>query len=316
MVLLLTSSYDITGDLFVDHCGSQNLFRFNYDLFDKYQLTFSDTGFVIRDPSGRQISNTEVTACYWRKPYPFAVQTVPNTELFFEEHQRRYLLRELSSILERTGVWHLLRNPACLPVGKATQMIVAQAFFPVPEWRITGGEAISSLPDQPVVKALIQVPVDGKNFLVTQRVADRRLSPQFCWFVQTEVRATHDVTAVYACGKIFAWCFKRNPSAPLDWRITREGQDATNWFDCDLTDVELRGVQNLMAALKLHFGRLDFLRADDGTLYFLEVNQNGQFAWLDPNDRRGMLSWVFSCAVSPPGRHLSTHGSASVTHRC
>jgi len=39
------------------------------------------------------------------------------------------------------------------------------------------------------------------------------------------------------------------------------------------------------------FGRLDFLRDKEG-LWFLELNPNGQFAWLDPVGTQGVLKAV------------------------
>jgi D-alanine-D-alanine ligase-like ATP-grasp enzyme len=44
-----------------------------------------------------------------------------------------------------------------------------------------------------------------------------------------------------------------------------------------------------MKRCALRFGRLDFVLEDD-TLYFLEVNPNGQWAWLDLNDEVGLIT--------------------------
>ena len=40
------------------------------------------------------------------------------------------------------------------------------------------------------------------------------------------------------------------------------------------------------------FSRLDFLRDADGTLHFLEFNPNGQYAWLDLHNERGMFTAI------------------------
>lgn len=47
-----------------------------------------------------------------------------------------------------------------------------------------------------------------------------------------------------------------------------------------------------MEATSLEFGRLDFLKDQRGRLWFLEVNPNGQFAWLDTEGRFGVLDAV------------------------
>jgi hypothetical protein len=44
-----------------------------------------------------------------------------------------------------------------------------------------------------------------------------------------------------------------------------------------------------MRAIGLDFGRLDFLLKDE-TYWFLEVNSNGEWGWLDPDGSRGVLA--------------------------
>ena len=43
-----------------------------------------------------------------------------------------------------------------------------------------------------------------------------------------------------------------------------------------------------MKALKLKFGRFDFLIDKKNELWFLEVNSNGEWAWLDDNYQYGL----------------------------
>ena len=46
-----------------------------------------------------------------------------------------------------------------------------------------------------------------------------------------------------------------------------------------------------MKDIGLDFSRLDFLRKGK-TLYFLEANTNGQWAWLDLKRKHGLLDWM------------------------
>ena len=39
----------------------------------------------------------------------------------------------------------------------------------------------------------------------------------------------------------------------------------------------------------LKFGRLDFLVVENNQIVFLEVNPNGQWAWLDPYNENGLM---------------------------
>jgi hypothetical protein len=52
-----------------------------------------------------------------------------------------------------------------------------------------------------------------------------------------------------------------------------------------------------MDEMGLQFGRLDFLLNELG-YHFLEVNTNGEWAWLDPDGRHGLLPKVVD-EISP-----------------
>jgi hypothetical protein len=55
-----------------------------------------------------------------------------------------------------------------------------------------------------------------------------------------------------------------------------------------------------MTTLGLKYGRLDFLKDENNRWWFLEVNANGQFAWLDLDGSRGLLDAVFAMAAKAP----------------
>ena len=52
----------------------------------------------------------------------------------------------------------------------------------------------------------------------------------------------------------------------------------------------------------LQFGRLDFLQGQDG-YHFLEVNSNGEWAWLDTEGRYGLLPKVAEEIDPATARH-------------
>jgi hypothetical protein len=53
-----------------------------------------------------------------------------------------------------------------------------------------------------------------------------------------------------------------------------------------------------MQAMRLDFGRLDFLMGSDGEMYFCEVNPNPQYAWLDYDREYGLVRAVLD-EISP-----------------
>lgn len=76
----------------------------------------------------------------------------------------------------------------------------------------------------------------------------------------------------------------------VDWRKQINKMDL-KWTRYTInSDLEDR-IRGFMAEAKLEFGRLDFLLTD-GNEYFLEVNPNGQWAWLDMEGSEGIFDAV------------------------
>jgi D-alanine-D-alanine ligase-like ATP-grasp enzyme len=53
------------------------------------------------------------------------------------------------------------------------------------------------------------------------------------------------------------------------------------------------------------FGRFDFIRKD-GELWFLELNPNGQWAWLDEKNEHGLVSMVADAIKREDASHRSS----------
>lgn len=60
------------------------------------------------------------------------------------------------------------------------------------------------------------------------------------------------------------------------------------WKPCTLNAPEKNAIHKFMSKTGYGFGRFDFLRKNN-KLIFLELNPNGQWAWLDPNGEFGLL---------------------------
>ena len=219
----------------------------------------------------------------------------------YEEYQRRYVTREMTNLLRRQGCWFLVEPAAERRVGKLLQMIVAKGYFVIPPWAVVRSGRPLTLPRPLVVKALAQTAVGEMVYPVTTRCSDpTQLSSAFTWFLQTEVAATYDITIIFCCGKYFAYCMSRSHLSQPDWRIDESAYDEGMWKEYRLHERICDDINRFMVDLDLSFGRLDFLLDSEDQLHFLEVNPNGQYAWCDPDDRTGLLSWIFRCARTRP----------------
>lgn len=96
---------------------------------------------------------------------------------------------------------------------------------------------------------------------------------------QEWVEHDYAVRAVAVDGRIFASAIQAgSPAAYVDWR---SDYGSLRYGPAKIPPGVARGVRSLLASLRLRFGVLDFLVRPDGSWVHLEVNPNGQWAWID-----------------------------------
>ncbi len=294
MILILTCSFDQTTDLLLPLLGDVPIFRFNIDLWRSYSWVINNSGFRLRDHIGRTCDESEVGAVYLRKLL-FNPARIDVPAGGSEEDWCRH---ELVHVWE--GIRDLSHGNAKLAVvcpsltggwNKMRQMRVAAGFFRIPEWQIHQGAGTCTFTEPTVVKSLGSSAVGEGSLVMVKQVDHRSLSPGFPWFVQQLVKsATHDVTVAHIKGRNFAFEFSRDGFDGVDCRIPTF-QGTASWKRTTLSPEEDTAITAFMMTTGYTFGRLDFLR-DEAGLWFLEINPNGQFAWLDPQGTEGLLKAV------------------------
>ena len=293
MLLVLTHSEDVTTDLVLDRLKDLEVFRFNIDLWRSYEWRIGPQSFLLRDPTGRECVEERVSAVYLRKLFfnPPRVDVPSGGSL---ENWRRGEIEEvwtgIRDLAWQAGKLALVHPSPAGRWNKMRQMRVAAAYFRVPEWSVfRGGGAPLEAPV--VAKNFTQNPLGNGGLMTVQPVDPSHLSADFPWFLQRQVaEATHDVTIAWVDGGIFAYELSRDGFDGTDCRIPSVSHNRP-WLPFKLSTDEHRAVSAFMGATGYSFGRLDFLRDNRGLL-FLELNPNGQFAWLDPHGDNGLLDAV------------------------
>ncbi len=293
MILILSNRRDATTDLLMPLLEAHaEVFRFNVDLWRDYSWSISATGYELRDPTGRTCRECEVGAVYDRK----VMFDPPRIDVPAEGCPEAWLRNEV--LLIWSGIKDLaVHSGKCAlvhpsPHGtwyKMRQMRLSAEYFPVPAWQMLHRAPVQ-LAGEVVCKTNGVEPMGNGQILMVNKVDPARLDTAYPWFLQQCLScATHDVTVVYVNGKLFAYEMPRGGST--DCRIDTFN-NADTWTPCELTPEQSDSICRMMRRTGLSFSRMDFLRDADGTLHFLEFNVNGQYAWLDLHNERGLLTAI------------------------
>jgi hypothetical protein len=294
ITFLYSNSYDLSLDLLIRRLGTEQVFRFNLDLWRDYSLQIEARRFSIADPTGRSVSCDRIAKFLWRKPLTtqqlFPDRAVPREQIYQEE-ELAYAMRDVWNRLYLDGRAVLIDPVSDVLAGKLVQARIALRYFPVPSWRFVAGRSPGSTGIPPsVVKSLTSSRVGNRAILYTTRVSAEQLAPDAPWMIQDCVDASRDVTVVVVRDALFAFELERGgfPSGVVDWRQARTMTPEQSWKPHRLSPATASSIRQFMEAMSLHYGRLDFLLSGE-TYHFLEVNPNGEWGWLDPRGEAGIL---------------------------
>lgn len=294
MILILTCSFDTTTDLLIPYWNGLPVFRFNIDLWRDYSWSIGPSGFNLVDPLQRVCQEHEVGAVYLRK----LLFNPPRIDVLATGSEEGWCREEVTEVWEGIRDWAHHTNRLALvhpaPTGrwnKIRQMRAGVDYFRVPQWLVCHGTSPPDLPSPTVVKTFGTAPPGCGGIVTVQQVEPGLLDRRYPWFLQKLVEgATHDVTVAHVVGRNFAFETPRDGQSDIDCRLATFENRAL-WTRCELSPEEEAAVNAFMHCTGYSFGRLDFLRDRDG-LWFLEVNPNGQFGWLDPDGKEGLLQAV------------------------
>lgn len=299
VVLVFTNSSDITTDVLFQFLPSQtnSIFRFNFDLFENYDLMISDNKFFLSDPIGRIVTSENIKKAYYRKPARKSKFDNPFQE--YSEQENWHLYRELLFFLWEKDKLVLVEPDYSGRTNKTRQFQIAKDFFLIPPTLATN-KIENHMPtwEKSVVKSLSGKFI-GKKHVFTSLVNASDLDSQYSWYVQEYIEATYDLTVAFVRGKTFSFRLKRDfLLESIDFRAPTTKNLWDMWEPYNISPNLQKSILEFMFKMKLDYGRIDFLITEDGQVYFCEVNPNGQFAWLDVENKTGLLSAIVQ-EISP-----------------
>lgn len=297
VVLVITHWFDPTADFVVEELNRRGAPVFRFDAAD-FPGRLTVTGALGGDGwlgslrlGGRTVALADIGGLYFRRPTAFSFGEMPTQAGAWARAEARC---GLGGLLMAQRRW--LNHPRHIGYAEYKPVQLAEAAaagLRVPRTLLTNDPAEARLfvsgPGEVIYKPLspTRPPGPGETaMLYTSAVEPGHLDggagdgvAATMHLFQERVRAEYAVRLTVADGRMFAAAIRSGTAAfPLDWRAV---QDKLAYAPASVPpDVE-QGVLALMDALRLRFGALDFLVLPDGDWMFLEINPNGQWAFIE-----------------------------------
>jgi len=299
-VLIISNKLDVTTDFIIKELKQRNIdfFRFNTEELTKscfISLDLTKDSFTIHDAITNKINDLrEFSSVYFRRP---ELPTINNLNLTIGEET--FLKNEIAFTLE--GVYKIIRNAYWVsPLfsireaeNKIYQLDVAKSIgFVVPESIVTNNyDEFINFYDRndrnciikPIKSGLIKDET-GSKVIFTNKIsdisiskADFEISPNF---IQKRINKKGDIRVTIVGNKIFATFIhsQNEDQTKTDWR---RGETELKHTRIDLPSSIIDNCNKLMSELNLRFGAIDLTMDEEGQFTFLEINPNGQWAWIE-----------------------------------
>lgn len=303
MILVLSNKMDITTDVVIHQLRRRGLsfFRWNADdLLASHSLTFElgECGVtqLVLQAEGRTVDiMNDVSVVWYRRPNKVTAHSLVTRESMIE-----FSVREGSALLQ--NIWQLLSDRMWINAPSANiqfsnklyQLRFAKELgFRVPATIVTTNKCtvreFADAHDKIIAKALSAgyVRENGREKLLYTQLLDEKAlvtlegleycPTQFQEYIpkKLELRVTVVGDKIHAC----AIKSQESSRTMVDWR--RYDFDNVPHYAYDLPE-ELKGrLLEFMRRAGLIFGAFDFVVTPEDEYYFLEVNPNGQWYWIE-----------------------------------
>lgn len=279
-ILIVTCSYDKTIDYIIEKNKYRaNFFRFNVDLFADYGITISNSYWEISYRNNTINSNTTLSI-YYRKP------TFPDTSDFAPEY-RRIINSDILAIIDGlansfSGV--VLTKPYLLrqAENKIFQLIYAKSHsILMPKSFIGNNDHWKCINDQRIIKPISVGKIETSSGIAIIQTNlmhenDSYDSPELTpVYIQEYIKKSFEVRITVVDDDFFA--VKIVSDNMIDWRAGNNNQ-----YEIIDIPIEIKKcIKMMMKDFQLRFGAIDYIVDVDGKWYFLEINPNGQWQWLE-----------------------------------
>lgn len=281
-ILIITSSYDLTVDYIIKKYKGINFFRFNSDQFSQYEAMVNHQGFFLKSKY-HSIMHSECSGIYYRKP---SLENLNNKILpEYQNFCHKEVLGFIEGIVESFD-GQCLSKPSVMrrSNNKILQLKLAREIgFKTPDSKITNSENLLSQLDQKemIVKPLATGTIHHEEIkeIIQTNLLDDSISLENLNYApsyfQQYIEKDYELRVTIVNDTLFT--IRIDSKNKIDWR------KKNNIIKYQITqlphDMKIKCL-SFMRSLGIKFGCFDFI-VRSGEYYFLEMNANGQWAWLE-----------------------------------
>lgn len=302
MLLIITNKSDLASDYLILKLQDlgipfKRLNTEDYPASVAIDICFRDNrhNFLIRFSDGSQITQDDLSSVYFRQPITPSFENIEDDATRqFVENEFTELLRSLWRVIPEK-LWLNHPRKLWLASNKVEQLMeAARVGFSVPDTLISHSkDSLESLLVEKgsdlVVKAVRHGFIRVKDRILlagTQRLPQRFLQDFGCYTsvpmtYQEEIKNSSDVRVVVVGDEIFPAEIILDRKEFVDWRISDiEGRDLRYVPITLPSDIREYCVE-IVKRFGLRYSSIDLMRDAQGAYYFLELNPNGQWAWIE-----------------------------------
>jgi len=294
-ILIITNSEDATADYLIDRIGGKvNFVRFDTDLdLKNFSAYWTKRGFEL-SLNKEKLNIADIYNVWYRRPKPFTL----NTEI--PEIEQRHAIEEWQEAIEGiltiipTEKW--INHPLSIKRAsyKIEQLNRCNKFgLKAPRTLLTSGKKdlrnfYQEVGDI-VIKPISHGYLEGRDLLTDKLLYTNSLNEEqisqfpnenLCpTLFQQKIRKEYDIRITVLDDKLVAVKLSNPNNKKID--IRRDNMEGVSYASYELPNELKNGIISLVKSYGLRFGAVDLVKSVNGDYYFLEINPNGQWAWMD-----------------------------------
>ncbi len=279
MILIITCSFDKTAD-YIESKLNKESFRLNTDEIHLYKLAINHFGWAISKNKAK-VTSEEIRAVYYRKPY------LPNVDEYDPLYKDMIINDNIYIIMGLVAKLNCAKLTCPYILKKAENKLyqlklAKQAGFNVPLTLYTNSKEDANVfinERKTVIKPISTGKVASENKCEIYNTSIlRSINDEIAMtpiFLQEYLKKDYEARVYFV--KEVEFFIKIIAKNKVDWRLDEE----ENIYSlCRLPREIRKKCLEYMKLSKLRFGAFDFI-IKDGQWWFLEVNPNGQWLWLE-----------------------------------